>query len=171
MKKEEIFPVVNEEGKVIGKSTRTECHNGSKILHPVIHLHIFNSSGDLFLQKRSASKDIQPNRWDSSVGGHIDWGEKAEDATIREAREELGIHLADFQLITQYIIETDLERELTYCFYTIYDGDFQIDNEEVVDGKFWTIQEIKNHLNKGIFTYNFEQDFNLFLADGVGAIK
>ncbi|MGM9754817.1 MAG: NTP pyrophosphohydrolase, partial [Parabacteroides sp.] len=51
----EVFPLVNEAGEVIGKATRQECHSGSKLLHPVVHLHIFNQKGDLFLQKRSMS--------------------------------------------------------------------------------------------------------------------
>ena len=47
--KEEWFPLVNEKGETIGKATRKECHNGSKMLHPVVHLHIFNKAGDLYL--------------------------------------------------------------------------------------------------------------------------
>ena len=46
---QEYFPLVNEEGKTIGKATRKECHSGSKMLHPVVHLHIFNDNGDLYL--------------------------------------------------------------------------------------------------------------------------
>lgn len=59
----EWFPLVNEEGETIGKATRKECHSGSKLLHPVIHLHIFNKKGELYLQKRSMNKDIQPGKW------------------------------------------------------------------------------------------------------------
>ena len=62
MQKEEWFPLVDSDGSVIGKATRKECHSGSKLLHPVIHLHVFNDAGDLFLQKRSESKDIQPGK-------------------------------------------------------------------------------------------------------------
>ena len=76
----EWFPLVNEEGETIGKATRKECHSGSKLLHPVIHLHIFNKDGDLYLQKRSMNKDIQPGKWDTAVGGHIDYGESVEEA-------------------------------------------------------------------------------------------
>ena len=69
----ELFPIVDEEGHVIGKATRKECHGGSMLLHPVVHLHILNSNGDLYLQKRSVNKDIQPGKWDTSVGGHVDF--------------------------------------------------------------------------------------------------
>lgn len=75
---EEIFPLVDETGNIIGQAPRSVCHDGSKLLHPVIHLHIFNSEGDLYLQKRSATKDVQPDKWDSSVAGHIDLGEMPE---------------------------------------------------------------------------------------------
>ena len=48
---QEMFPLVDEQGNIIGAATRGECHNGSKLLHPVIHLHVFNSKGELYLQK------------------------------------------------------------------------------------------------------------------------
>lgn len=47
---EEMFPIVDEEGNITGAATRGECHNGSKLLHPVVHLHVFNSKGELYLQ-------------------------------------------------------------------------------------------------------------------------
>ena len=72
---EELFPLVNEQGDLIGKASRKLCHSGSFYLHPVVHLHVFNALGQLFLQKRSLSKDIQPGMWDTSVGGHVDFEE------------------------------------------------------------------------------------------------
>ena len=87
---EERFPLVDETGQVIGSATRGECHNGSKLLHPVVHLHVFNSKGEVYLQKRPEWKDIQPGMWDTSVGGHLDYGETPEQALVREGREELG---------------------------------------------------------------------------------
>ena len=84
MEKEEWFPLVDEAGLVIGKATRKECHSGTKLLHPVVHLHVFNNVGELYLQKRSLRKDIQPGKWDTAVGGHIDYGETVEEALRRE---------------------------------------------------------------------------------------
>lgn len=68
--KEEMFPIVDEQGNITGAATRGECHNGSKLLHPVVHLHVFNSKGELYLQRRPDWKDIQPGKWDTAVGGH-----------------------------------------------------------------------------------------------------
>lgn len=168
---EEIFPLVDENGNVIGQAPRSVCHDGSKLLHPVIHLHIFNSRGELYLQKRSATKDVQPNKWDSSVAGHIDLDETPEIAALREAGEELGLSGISPRYITKYIIETDRERELSYCFYTIYDGDFILNKEELADGKFWLISDIQEQLDKDIFTTNFELDFKRFLSKGVNYLQ
>ena len=71
---QERFPIVDDEGHVVGAATRGECHNGSRLLHPVVHLHVFNPTGEVYLQKRPAWKDIQPGKWDTSVGGHMDYG-------------------------------------------------------------------------------------------------
>jgi len=82
----ELFPIVDETGNVIGSATRGEFHSGSKLLHPVVHLHVFNSKGDIYLQRRPDWKDIQPGKWDTAVGGHVDYGETPEQALQREVR-------------------------------------------------------------------------------------
>lgn len=164
---DEIFPLVDEESNVIGQATRSKCHDGSKLLHPVIHLHVFNKEGRLFMQKRSATKDIQPNKWDSSVGGHIDLNETPQQAALREAQEEIGLYDLNIYFLDKYIIETDVERELTYCFYTITEQTPDVDMKEVCDGRFWEIEEIKGALGQEIFTPNFELDFKHFLSHGL----
>lgn len=80
---QEMFPIVDEQGNITGAATRGECHSGNKLLHPVVHLHVFNTQGDIYLQKRPEWKDIQPGKWDTAVGGHIDLGESVEIA-LRE---------------------------------------------------------------------------------------
>lgn len=163
---EEIFPLVDKDGNVIGEAPRSKCHDGTKLLHPVIHLHVFNSAGELFLQKRSPNKIIYPDKWDSSVSGHVDLGETPWAAALREAKEEIGISDVEIYFIDKYIIETDIEQELSYCYYAIYDGEFVIDLDEVIDGRYWSIDEISSKIGDGIFTFNFEQDFERFLQFG-----
>lgn len=156
---DELFPLVDENGVVIGKATRNFCHGGSKPLHPVVHLHILNSKGELYLQKRSMKKDIQPGKWDTAVGGHIDYGEEVEEALKREAREELGIREFEYFLVTKYLFESDIERELINCFKTTYNGIITPDLDEVDEGRFWSITDIVNNIGKEIFTPNFESEF------------
>ena len=89
--KNECFPLVDESGNVIGRISRGEAHNGSKQLHPVVHLHVFNRQKGLYMQKRPEWKDIQPGKWDTACGGHVDYGETIAEALRREVSEELGI--------------------------------------------------------------------------------
>ena len=162
---QERFPIVDEEGKVIGSATRGECHNGSHLLHPVVHLHVFNSAGDIYLQRRPDWKDIQPGKWDTSVGGHIDYGETPEEALQREVREELGI--TDFKpdFIGKYVFDGLRERELVYVNRTTYDGEINPSTEELDGGRYWKIDEVCEALGKGVLTPNFESEFQRFFRN------
>ena len=130
MVKDEIFPLVNEQGEVMGQATRRECHSGSKLLHPVVHLHVRDAEGRLFLQKRSMTKDIQPGKWDTAVGGHIDFGETVNDALLREAREELGLTGFTPEPLFSYVHESDIEREFVNAFTAVVDESMIVIEEE-----------------------------------------
>jgi isopentenyldiphosphate isomerase len=159
---EEWFPVVDEEGNIIGSALRSVCHDGkSMLLHPVVHLHLFNKQGELFLQKRSQTKDIQPGKWDTSVGGHFKSGENAKEALLREACEELGIYDFVPEFLGKYVWQSSLERELVHSFSVISDNIPVTDKDEIEDGRFWSIGEIKENLGKNIFTPNFEYEFRM----------
>lgn len=154
----EMFPIVDEEGNIIDAATRGECHNGSKRLHPVVHLHVFNSQGDIYLQKRPEWKDIQPGRWDTAVGGHVDLGESVEQALHREVEEELGIKFDEAERLEKYVFESDRERELVFPHRLVYDDEIH-PSAETDGGRFWSQQEIKDAIGKGILTPNFEQEY------------
>ena len=161
----EIFPVVDESGKVIGKATRGECHSGSMILHPVVHLHVFDSADNVYLQKRPEWKDIQPGKWDTAVGGHIDFGETPEEALRREVSEELGIRDFTPQFIGKYVFESQREHELVYVNRTTYDGEIHPSKEELDGGRFWSMQEIREAMGRNVLTPNFEREFQRFFLD------
>ena len=156
----EIFPIVDEQGNVVGSASRKECHSGSFLLHPVVHLHVFDEKGRLFLQHRSPLKDIQPDKWDTSVGGHVDFGEKIEDALRRETKEELGLSIKSAKHLYTYIFRSDREAELVNTFSTICNpSDIVIDRTEIDEGRFFAIEEIKPLIGKDFFTPNFELEF------------
>lgn len=113
---EEWLPIVDEKGKIIGKAPRSQCHKGEKLLHPVVHLHVFNKSKAIFLQKRPMDKLVQPGKWDTAVGGHISFGENLEESLRREAWEEIGLKEFSAKLFQTYKWESEIEAELIYLF-------------------------------------------------------
>lgn len=162
---EEIFPIVDEEGKLIGTATRKECHSGSFLLHPVVHLHVFNENDELYLQKRAPDKDIQPGKWDMSVGGHIDLNETILEALFREAQEELN--MGDFIPVFafRYVFQSEIEKELVTSFFTYYSDKIEPNQAEISEGKFWSLKEINENLGKGVFTPNFESEFQRLMKE------
>ena len=159
---EEYFPIINAEGDIVGKATRKECHSGSMLLHPVVHLHIFRQGGYIYLQKRTLNKDIQPGKWDTAVGGHVDYGESIESALHREASEELGLKEIYPQKLISYIFQSEFEREMVNVYFINVSDDFApiFDPIEIDEARFWHLDEIDKAVGKGILTPNFEKEFN-----------
>ncbi len=158
---DEWFPLVDQQGRIIGTAPRHQVHGNPTLIHPVVHLHIFSHQGALYLQKRAANKDLYPGCWDTAVGGHVRAGETIEQALRREAEEELGITLQRYQPLFRYLHRNPRETELVHGFLLIDDGPFFPAPDEIEEGRFWTIVEIEALLGKGIFTPNFEQEFAL----------
>lgn len=171
----EIFPLIDEAGNVLGRATRKYCHGGSMALHPVVHLHVMDREGRLYLQKRSMKKDIAPGRWDTSVGGHVDYGESLLEAVKREAREELGVNAealgvrhdeaqdadtgaSGLRFLFQYVWQSSREREVVTAFAIVYEGELHPDHDEVDEGRYWSMAELQQQLGKGVFTEQFEQE-------------
>jgi len=115
--------------------------------------------GELYLQKRSAQKKLLPLTWDTSVGGHVDYGESVEEALLRETREELGIVDAVIKPLFTYLYRSATEYEQVNAFYTVYDGEIRPDKDEIAEGRFYSFSEINEKLTSGIFTPNFCLEF------------
>lgn len=154
----EMLPLVDAEGRVIGKASRGECHSGSFLLHPVVHLHLVDKDGKLYLQKRPLWKSIQPGKWDTGVGGHVDLGETVEEALVREAAEEIGICSVEATLIRVYEFRSSVERELVNVFLGT-SRDIPVAGAEIDEGRFFSIEEIDKMIGRGLLTPNFESEY------------
>ncbi|MBP3563965.1 MAG: NUDIX domain-containing protein [Bacteroidales bacterium] len=157
----EWFPVVEPSGLVVGQSTRQYCHSGAKPLHPVIHIHIIDRYSRVYLQKRSMSKDIQPGKWDTAVGGHVSYGEGIREAVFREAFEELGLVEFNPIWLETYEFESPVEREMVNVFAAVGYYELHPDLDEVDEGRWWELEEIDANLGKDVFTPNFESEFQM----------
>ena len=155
----EMFPVVDEEGVVIGRSPRTYCHGGSHLLHPVVHLHLISRDEKIYIQKRSMKKALLPGKWDTAVGGHVMYGESIMEALMRESAEELSLTEFNPIYLGTYRWDTARESELVNIFAAV--GKFKVrpDRDEVEEGRWWDIPEIMENLGGDIFTPNFVSEF------------
>ena len=157
----EYFPVVETSGQVIGRSTREYCHSGAKPLHPVIHIHIIDRYGRIYLQKRSMRKDIQPGKWDTAVGGHVSYGESVLEAVYREASEELGFSEFNPIYVLTYEFESSIEREMVSVLAVIGSYELHPDLDEVDEGRWWELADVDDAIGKGVLTPNFESEFQM----------
>lgn len=98
---QELLDVVDIDDRVIDVKTRGEIHALS-LMHRAVHILVFNAAGELFIQKRSMSKDENPGQWDTSAAGHVDSGEIYRQCAIRELREELGIRDIELSRLFSY---------------------------------------------------------------------
>ena len=167
LQNEEWVPIVDETGKVKGQAPRSQVHNGTKLLHPVVHLHVINRNSAILLQKRPLSKLIQPGKWDTSVGGHVTAGETLEEALKKEALEEIGLKDFSAKLQKIYKWESEVEAELVYSFTTYDYKNIGVQSDEVEELRFWTKNQIKKNLGKNVFTPNFEYEYNLLKESGI----
>ena len=139
---EEILDVVNERDEVTGRERRSEVHRRG-LSHRAVHVLVFNARGELFLQKRSMSKDTFPGVWDSSASGHLDTGEEYDTAAARELREELGCEAAT---ALQRLFKKDACQQTGQEFVWVYqcraDGPFTLHPDEIEQGRWYALTEV-----------------------------
>jgi isopentenyl-diphosphate Delta-isomerase len=141
---DELFDVVDEQDRVIGRAPRSEVH-ARKLNHRATHILVHDDTGRVFLQRRSLTKDTFPGCWDSSCSGHVDAGEDYEIAARRELGEELGWH--DAILPLRPLLKLPTSPTIGYEFIQIYAlgpvaGPFTLHPEEIIEGRWLAPAEI-----------------------------
>jgi isopentenyldiphosphate isomerase len=160
----EMFQLVDREGRPVGQASRQECHGNPRLLHLVVHLHVFDGIGRLYLQKRGPDKDTNPGLWDTSVGGHVSAGEPVIAALAREAREELGIDASGARLLYALLNEGTFESEYAQCFSLTWAGEITPDPSEISEGRFFEPAEVQLLVGTGVLTPLFEREWPRLVA-------
>lgn len=139
---DEVFIVVDREDNVLGYKTRGECHRDKTLIHRTVGALIFNDKGELLLQKRSMTKDMEPGKWSISSAGHVLKGQTTEEAVHRELQEELGID-TPLTFINKFLNEEDMETELAFLYQGVHNGPFVLHPDEVDEVDFIDPRAIK----------------------------
>jgi isopentenyldiphosphate isomerase len=144
---EEIFDVVNEHDEVIGRERRSEVHRLG-LMHRAVHVLVFNSRGEVFLQKRSMKKDRQPGVWDSSASGHVDSGEDYDTCAIRELGEEIGLKPASApKRLFKIPASDETDHEHVWVYRSEADGPFVLHPEEIDQGEWFAPAAVTEWMN------------------------
>ncbi len=148
---EEIVQIVDRDNHET-KALPRRIMRDQGLIHRAAYILVFNDDEELFLQKRTATKDLYPSCWDVAAGGVVLAGESYEASAARELAEELGV--SDVELIPlfdQYFEEDD-NRVWGRIFSCIHNGPFQLQKEEVAYGCFMSVTDIFALSRKEDFT-------------------
>jgi len=144
----ELFDVVDAEDQVLRVASRSTVHR-EKLFHRAVHVFVFNSKGELYLQRRSLTKDTAPGKWVSSCSGHVDSGEDYDQAVRRELAEEIGLH--EPEAFEQVFKESPC-KQTGYEFVWLYrgksEGPFTLDPSEISEGQWIEIKHLNNWIKE-----------------------
>lgn len=163
---EEFVVLVNPEDKVLGLMEKQQAHiNG--LLHRAFSVFLFNSSGEMLLQKRASGKYHSPLKWTNAVCSHPRSEETYLEGAKRRVKEELGIDVElseKFNFIYKADVGNGLwEHELDHVFTGTFEGEFHLNKDEVEEVRYISLE----NLNKEIFENpdHFTEWFKIILEE------
>lgn len=165
----EMLDIVDSEGGIIGQAQRGEVYRKG-LLHKAVNILIIDSRKRVFLQQRANDKKAYPLYWDISASEHCKAGEAYNDAAlIRGVREELGIS-TPLELVRPVHAQSSsyqngeeiiYENELVELYLGVLEGEVTIDQKEVAQGRFYSVDEISQKIKGGErFTPWFLDEWN-----------
>ncbi len=163
--KEQVI-LVDEKDQEIGLMEKMEAHQKG-LLHRAFSVFLFNSQGDLLLQKRASSKYHSPSLWTNTCCSHPRKNESILDAASRRLQEEMGIQ-AELQKKFSFIYKAELdqgltEHELDHVITGIFNEDPIINLDEVEDWKYISITEL--NLDIKLKPENYTEWFKICLNE------
>src|SRR3989344_1581657 len=143
MSKKELSVVVNERDKIINYQNKELCHS-NRILHRAVHVVVFDSKKNIFVQKRSKKKETFPSYFEASLSGHLIKGETYSKAALRELKEELGIKIDPYKLkrLEKIRVRKHQENEILQLYFINNIDKIKIDKKEVASGKFMLFNDV-----------------------------
>jgi len=143
---QELIAVVDENDQFIENKPRNQVHQLG-LRHRAVHILVFNDKQQLFLQKRSLSKDINAGLWDTSAAGHVDAGESYDACAHRETIEELGV-CVDKTLSFLFKLPAKLETgmEFVQVYRSLHNGPFTLETGEIDEGQWFDTKVISQRV-------------------------
>src|SRR5206468_2634750 len=148
---DEIVAIVDERNNVVGALPRAEMR-ARCLPHRSTYILVFNSRGELFVQKRAANKDVFPAYYDPAAGGVVLAGETYEKGAKRELEEELGIRDMELTWQFEFYFASSDARVWGSAFTCVYDCPLVLQEEEIESGTFTTTGEILRRQETEPFT-------------------
>jgi isopentenyldiphosphate isomerase len=147
----EIVAIVDAHNREIGAVPRREMR-AKNLLHRSTYILVFNARGEVYVQKRTMTKDVFPGYYDPATGGVVLAGESYEQGAIRELAEEMGIRNTPLTWLFDFYFADDRTRVWGGAFSCIYDGPLTLQKEEVESVSLMTIDEILRRAEREQFT-------------------
>lgn len=148
---DEIVAIVDEDNNVVGAAPRREMR-AKRLPHRSTYILVFNSQGELYVQKRTTTKDVFPGYYDPATGGVVLAGESYEESARRELAEELGIHDVPLTSLCTFYFADERTRVWGGVFACVYDGAMVLQPEEVESGEFMPPDEVLRRAQTAPYT-------------------
>ena len=165
--KEEWWPIVSSQGKIVGSIQHlTSLNDEKKYRHPVVHVLLIDKSMVL-LKKRPSDDPESPGMWDSSFSNHVKMGETIEKCVERSAEEKYALNNFRFMYLSNYSVEGRNEKQYSFLFVSCLQAEYKLNPSTLEQTKWWTQRQIEDNLKDGIFSESFKVEFDLLMRSGL----
>jgi len=165
--KEEWWPIVTSQGKIIGSTHHlTSLNDDKKYMHPIVRVLIIEKAM-ILMQKGSEDDFVNPGLWDTIITNHVKIGETIEQCVDRTAVTRYSLVDFKYMHLANYTLEVEKEKHYAFLFVGCQQAEIKINSIQKIQLKWWTQQQVEENLESGIFTDNFKIEFDLLRRSGL----